>query len=78
MSQLVRAAVDVESKRTELREIEWPSIPADGGLLRIIASGCYPLKKMCPHQFVRAGADRALLALAGGGDAIHCSVNRWR
>jgi len=39
MSQPVRVAVAVESKCTELREFEWPSIPADGGLLRIEATG---------------------------------------
>jgi threonine dehydrogenase-like Zn-dependent dehydrogenase len=34
-----RAAVQVASKRTEIRELPLPEIPPDGGLMRVVAAG---------------------------------------
>ena len=39
MSAVVAAAVKVGPGRTELRELPWPSVAADAGLLRIEAAG---------------------------------------
>jgi threonine dehydrogenase-like Zn-dependent dehydrogenase len=39
MSQTVLAAVAAEPRRTELRELPLPDIPADGGLLKVVATG---------------------------------------
>src|SRR5712692_7455284 len=48
--------------------------------LRIIASGRYPLAKMCTHRFSLAEVGEALRTVGGEGqpDAIHCSVDPWR
>jgi threonine dehydrogenase-like Zn-dependent dehydrogenase len=39
MSQIALAAVAVEPRRTELMELPLPDIPADGGLLKVMATG---------------------------------------
>jgi threonine dehydrogenase-like Zn-dependent dehydrogenase len=48
--------------------------------LGIIASGRYPLGKMCTHSFALAEVGEALRTVGGEGrpDAIHCSVDPWR
>jgi threonine dehydrogenase-like Zn-dependent dehydrogenase len=48
--------------------------------LAIIASGRYPLAKMCTHNFGLADVGEALRTVGGEGrpDAIHCSVDPWR
>jgi len=47
--------------------------------LAIIASGRYPLHKMCTHQFGLSDVRQALLTVGGEGEpgAIHCCVNPW-
>jgi threonine dehydrogenase-like Zn-dependent dehydrogenase len=48
--------------------------------LGIIASGRYPLAKMCTHRFALSEVGDALHTVGGEGrpDAIHCSVDPWR
>jgi threonine dehydrogenase-like Zn-dependent dehydrogenase len=48
--------------------------------LEIIASGRYPLHKMCTHVFALDELTEALETLGGEGrpDSIHCSVDPWR
>jgi threonine dehydrogenase-like Zn-dependent dehydrogenase len=48
--------------------------------LQIIASGRYPLGKMCTHSFGLNEVGDALCTVGGEGrpDAIHCSVDPWR
>lgn len=48
--------------------------------LQIIASGRYPLDKMCTHLFGLGEVGEALRTVGGEGrsDAIHCSVDPWR
>lgn len=48
--------------------------------LRIIASGRYPLEKLCTHLFALSEVGEALRTVAGEGgrSAIHCSVDPWR
>ena len=48
--------------------------------LDIIASGRYPLEKLCTHVFGLAQVRDALCTVGGetGTEAIHCSVNPWQ
>lgn len=48
--------------------------------LRYIASGRWPLKDMCSHEFALDEVDAAIKATAGVGveGAIHVTVNPWR
>lgn len=48
--------------------------------LQIIASGRYPLGKLCTHLFGLGEVREALLTIGGetGREAIHCSVDPWR
>ncbi len=45
----------------------------------IIASGRYPLDRMCTHVFGLSEVDTALKTIGGQGvaDAIHCAVDPW-
>lgn len=47
--------------------------------LQIIASGRYPLEKMCTHTFGLNNVGNALHTVGGEGerDAIHCCVDPW-
>ena len=56
------------------------SYPSVEMALQIIASGRYPLAKMCTHRFSLAEVGEALRTVGGEGrpDAIHCSVDPWR
>jgi threonine dehydrogenase-like Zn-dependent dehydrogenase len=47
--------------------------------LQIIASGRYPIEKMCTHGFGLGGVEVALRTVGGQGEgnAIHCSVGPW-
>lgn len=48
--------------------------------LQLIASGQYPLDKMCTHIFGLSEVDEALRTVGGEGrpHAIHCVVDPWR
>ena len=48
--------------------------------LQIIASGRYPLEKICTHVFGLGQLTEALCTVGGerGTGAIHCSVNPWQ
>jgi threonine dehydrogenase-like Zn-dependent dehydrogenase len=48
--------------------------------MQIIASGRYPLDKMCTHTFGLNHVENALHTVGGEGerDAIHCCVDPWQ
>jgi threonine dehydrogenase-like Zn-dependent dehydrogenase len=48
--------------------------------MQIIASGRYPLDKMCTHTFGLNHVEDALRTVGGEGerDAIHCCVDPWQ
>lgn len=48
--------------------------------LQIMASGKYPLHKMCTHIFGLGEVERALHTVGGEGEpgAIHCCIDPWR
>ncbi|MDB5761039.1 MAG: alcohol dehydrogenase [Herminiimonas sp.] len=48
--------------------------------LQILASGRYPLNKMCTHTFSLDQLENALCTVGGEGErnAIHCCVDPWR
>jgi threonine dehydrogenase-like Zn-dependent dehydrogenase len=48
--------------------------------LHVIASGRYPLEKLCTHVFGLNEVAEALRTVGGEGrpNAIHCSVNPWQ
>lgn len=48
--------------------------------MQIIASGRYPLEKMCTHSFGLEQVEAALRTVGGQGQAgaIHCSVTPWQ
>jgi threonine dehydrogenase-like Zn-dependent dehydrogenase len=48
--------------------------------LHVIASGRYPLEKLCTHVFGLNDVAEALRTVGGEGrpNAIHCSVNPWQ
>jgi threonine dehydrogenase-like Zn-dependent dehydrogenase len=47
--------------------------------MRVIASGRYPLEKMCTHTFSLDNLESALRTVGGEGEsgAIHCCVDPW-
>lgn len=56
------------------------SYPSVEMALQIIASGRYPLERLCTHLFGLREVREALLTVGGetGREAIHCSVDPWR
>ena len=66
-------------KNLTLKGMRGHSFQAVELALQILASGRYPLHKMCSHMFGLEQLENALSTVGGEGElnAIHCCVDPW-
>ena len=70
---------EIKKRYLTVRAPRGHSYQAVDQALRYIASGKYPLDKVCSHEFALEDTEKAILATAGKlvPDAIHVTVNPW-
>ena len=66
-------------KLVTMKWVQGSSFSAFELALGVIASGSYPLQKLCSHQYGLSHVDDAMKTASGQGEAgpIHVSVNPW-